>query len=278
MKKFLIVVAISALHINFAHGMLGDAAKAIVHYAAKYMDPEAYVLDAQNKEFYQLMSNEISSKNISTLRITQFPDHNGTMQTFEYTFARKAERQKKTSDCIMQHSLIQDPIKKKDAMLFEILRVNWQNITILDFELALKALQEQKNEKVPVHNTGCLMRDVLLTINDFLPESAQFLLKSERQKDVQQITLDQQRKTTEAYLLSLSLDEQEKLLQEVSQKKVISTGIISSPKQILTSGVSKSPSNNSGAISNSLGSENADIFPYNPFENEKEVTNKNNKV
>ncbi len=298
MKKFLIVVAISALHINFADGMFGDTAKALVHYAAKYMDPEAYVLDSQNAKLYQSVLDNMNDKNISTLRITQFPDHNGTLQTIDFTLGtRVADRLTTLLTCLLQQSLIQDPNKQDVQKLYDMVTVNRLIIPDLFLGLALRSLQEQQNDKIQVSNSGSLIVDALLHKISLLPESDQFLLKNKLLGKEEQISLEQQRRTAEAYFLSLPQVEKEKLLEKMSQKKTTPTVNINSPKRITNNGVSKSPGNdgssisnslgsnngnigklsNDNAINNSLGNENGDGFPYNPFENEKELTNKNDK-
>lgn len=319
MKKFLIIVVISTLHIQIAHGMLDaayEAGTSVIQWASKKADPDKYVLDEENKELYQSIIDEMNGKDISQLRTTQFPDRKDTLQTFEYTFARVLERLNSAAYCILQQSFIQDPIKQKASKLSSMIDVNWLIIPLLHDALAIRALQEQKNPKKQVKNTGSLIVDALLHKISLLEEGDRLLLMTNLLAENEHLSLEQQRKTTEAYLLSLSQDEKEKLIQKVSQKekpkpianvtnqinsnnsnsnslvkegamnnslgsesgKAIPIPISNPSPQINHNGNRGKSSGNYGVVGNSLGSENGEVYADNYHENGEPVTNPHDQV
>lgn len=226
MKKLLIiVVAICTLHVNFAQGMfsVGENLKAAVHYADKWINPEGYVLDSQNSKLYQSILDAFNQKDISELRVAQFKNPDDVLHTLETTLGKRvAERLSTLITCLIQQSLIQDPIKRDDTKLSDMIKVNRLIIPDLYLALALCALQEQKHPKEPVCDTGSLIVDVLLHKIGLLAEPEKFLLRSKLEEDSKLITVDQKRNLAETYFLSLPETEQEVLLQKMSRKKPVS--------------------------------------------------------
>lgn len=266
MKKFLIIVVISALYSNVVHGMLpkqiSDTIKSGVHYVSKWVDPQTYILDSQNAKLYQSVLSAINEKTVKDLRLAQFPDQDNFMHTFESTLGKRvAERLATLTDCVLQQSLIQDPIRQDDTKLSDMIDVNRLIIPDLFLALALRSLQEQKNQKIAVNNSGSLIVDVLLHKISLLSATDQLLLKSKLQDNDKHITVEQKRDLAEAYFFSLPTEERDKLLTKMSNKKVIPMPITNLTNQIHNNSNSKSLGND-GAMSNSLGSENkANLIP-----------------
>ena len=252
MKKLLIIVVACTLHTHFTQGMLNltENLKAAVHYADKWINPEAYVLDSQNVKLYQSVLEAFDEKDISELRITQFKDGDDVFHNLESTLGKRvASRLTTLITCLLQQSLIQDPVKRDDTKLSDMIAVNRLIIPDLYLALALRSLQEQKKPKTPVSNTGSLIVDVLLHKIDLLSEAEQFLLKSKLQENTEFITVDQKRSLAETYFLSLPEGEQEKLLLKMSEKK--------SPAITILPVKEKSPEHSASSIPGSFGKEDS---------------------
>jgi len=219
---------------------ISNTTKALVHKAAKYMDPEAYVLDAQNEELYSSVVNAINDKDIATLRNTQFPDQNGMMQTLEFTFGRVVERQVTLTSCILNQSLVQDPVKEDKKKLLKMATVNVANITDIHFALIIKALQEKGCIKKSIANTGNLRVDIELFKISLLSEAEQLLLKSNLQGDDEPLSVEQKRNLAEMSFLSLSSEDREKVLERITSKKPASSSSVNTNKQTRTNTPTKS--------------------------------------
>ena len=231
MKKLLIIVgATCMLHVNFTQGMIDYTYSLIdlgLNYVEKYRRPIDYVNSPKNIKLYQSVLTAINDKSIEHLQDAQFPDKNNVLHTFENTLKKRiAERLSKLIECIIDQSLIQAPREQKNIDLSEMIQGNRLIIPDLYLALALRALQEQtKKDNIKVPNTGSKIVDVFLYKFSLLDENDKTLLKRILVGEDEQVALDQQRKLAEAYLFSLSPEEQENLLQKVSKKKPISSPV-----------------------------------------------------
>lgn len=262
MKKLLIIVVACTLHTHFTQGMIEaiyDAGTSLIQYAAKKADPDKYILDAENEDLYRSMLDVMDKNDISALRLAQFRDRKDTLQTFEYTFGRVLDRLNTTSNCILQQSFIQDPLKTKSTKLSSIIDVNWLITPILFDALAIRALQEQKNPKKSVPNTKSLIVDVLLHKISLLSETERYLLKCKLDEDCERFTVEQQRDLAEKSYFSLPEDEQGKLFQKMSEKKSAAITIMQ-PKE-------KSPEHSASFVPGSFGKEDSvELRPTNKKE------------
>jgi hypothetical protein len=214
MKKLLILVTLATfLHTNNTRSMLYGAAQAVVHKATKLFYPEGYILDSQNEKLYNAILKAINEKTISDLRVMQFNDYKGDMQTFEYTVSRIEERSSTLNACILNLSLIGDPVKQDAQKLYDMITVNIKNVSDIALGLALKSLQEQKFGEIPA-TTKSIQSDILFFRFSLSAEDDKQCFKKCLQKDNDQITLEQ--------YFNLPQEEQEKRKKEILAQKKLS--------------------------------------------------------
>ncbi|HRN78153.1 MAG TPA: hypothetical protein PLU71_02860 [Candidatus Dependentiae bacterium] len=189
MKKFLFILFLISSN---AHIYSMEAAKDLVHYFSKRLDPDGYILDLKNQELYENLQKEMEVKDIGELMRNE-------------SFSKGIDKQSQERIYYLIACLLEASKTQSHKNLESMIKINLPLVSDLHLMLAMKALGEHGKKIIDIKTEHPRVNALLYRFNH-LPENEQKVLKQTLRIQEEALNLSQKIQTVEQLLEDIPVD------------------------------------------------------------------------